>query len=465
MISICKSRDTEITSFFKYNYDAVGNLISQIGGGGNLVTGDNYYREYNGLGQLQRVREGNTASGNILEEYFYDSNGDRIRVNRYSYTGGTNETIYTPYREWMQIRNSSGTHNFYYIYQGNVLVARLNADGTKWFYHPDHLGSTSLITDESGNVVEDEFYSPFGESLSVNEDEDYKLYTGQFKDSIQNQYYYGTRYYNPFIGKFIQCDKIKPGLYNPQQLNCYSYGLNNPFKYFDWNGQVAVIFEGSYKDRLEPDRNSGVYQIYQQLDKDVQKVTAIYGPGRTAGESGDYIRESLRDNPNQPVIIIGHSVGGGKALEVQEILQNAGIAVDKVYTIDPFSPLDENHRRLFESPPTRQNVNVNYHQTNTPYFKGETLGEEFDVLIDAGHFNIDSNQRVQREIVSGTNSAHFAYSDRFSSQGGKPIISKDGKVTLGMGGQSGSFKCYASSCSASKAYYKKTSSNSKGGKK
>ena len=89
-----------------YTYDLNGNLISQVGGGGNLVTGDSYYREYNGLGQLQRVRNGNTSSGSILEEYFYDSNGDRIKINRYSYTGGTNETIYTPYREWMQIRNS-----------------------------------------------------------------------------------------------------------------------------------------------------------------------------------------------------------------------------------------------------------------------------------------------------------------------------------------------------------------------
>jgi uncharacterized protein RhaS with RHS repeats len=33
------------------------------------------------------------------------------------------------------------------------LVARLNPDGTKWFYHDDHLGSTSLITDESGTIV------------------------------------------------------------------------------------------------------------------------------------------------------------------------------------------------------------------------------------------------------------------------------------------------------------------------
>ncbi|MBI3035441.1 VCBS repeat-containing protein [Candidatus Woesearchaeota archaeon] len=233
-----KLKDPDLGTW-TYSYDLAGNLISQVGGGDNLITGDSYYREYNGLGQLKSVKEGNSSNGRLLEEYFYDSNGDRIKINRYSYTDGSNETIYTPYREWMQIRNSSGTFNFYYIYQDNTLVARLNPDGTKWFYHADHLGSTTLITNEQGNVVESEFYSPFGESLSVNSNEKNKLYTGQFKDGT-GQYYYKTRYYKPDWTRFTQCDKIKPELYNPQLLNCYAYGLNNPYRYKDDSGNVPI---------------------------------------------------------------------------------------------------------------------------------------------------------------------------------------------------------------------------------
>ena len=228
---------------WKYEYDFAGNLVSQTGGGGNLVTGDNYYREYNGLGQLARVRDGNNASANILEEYFYDSNGDRIKIIRYSYEGGTNETIYTPYREWMQIRNSSGTFNFYYIYQGDALVARKNADGTKYFYHADHLGSTSLITDENGNVVEQEFFSPYGESLSENDAEENKLYTSQFKDAISCQYYYGARYYNQCRIQFISGDPKMQNVYDPQLLNGYSYSRNNPFIYVDPDGEKVVLVE------------------------------------------------------------------------------------------------------------------------------------------------------------------------------------------------------------------------------
>jgi len=104
---------------------------------------------------------------NILEEYFYDSSGDRIKINRYSYSGGTNETIYTPYKEWMQIRNSSGTYNFFYIYQDGVLVAQVDANGNKQAVHNDHLGSASLVTDSNGNIVENNFYSPFGENIDI----------------------------------------------------------------------------------------------------------------------------------------------------------------------------------------------------------------------------------------------------------------------------------------------------------
>jgi len=49
--------------------------------------------------------------------------------------------------------------------QDDVLVARVNPDGSKHFYHPDHLGSTTLITNNVSGVVENTFYSPYGEIL------------------------------------------------------------------------------------------------------------------------------------------------------------------------------------------------------------------------------------------------------------------------------------------------------------
>jgi len=175
---------------YTYKYDLAGNLIQQNGGGGNLITGDGYYREYNELNQLISVRNGSNSTGNILEEHTYDPNGDRIKIKRFD---AANTTIYTPYREWTQIRNSSGTYDFTYIYDGSILVARINPDGSKHYFHDDHLGSVSLITNQSGAIIEQTFFEPFGSVMAGGTAED-KLYTGQFSDELTNQYYYGARY-------------------------------------------------------------------------------------------------------------------------------------------------------------------------------------------------------------------------------------------------------------------------------
>ena len=62
-----------------------------------------------------------------------------------------------------------------------------------------------------------------------------KLFTGQRLDST-GLYYYGARYYDPTIGRFISPDSIVQRSGNPQSLNRYSYVLNNPLKSVDPTG-------------------------------------------------------------------------------------------------------------------------------------------------------------------------------------------------------------------------------------
>ena len=181
--------DPDVGTYY-YRYDLTGNLVQQVGGGGNLITGDGYYREYNELNQLIRIRNGSNSTGNILEEYTYDPYGDRVKIKRYD---SANTTVYTPWREWTRIVNISGSYDFTYIYDGSILVARINPDGSKHYFHDDHLGSVSLITNQSGAIIEQTFFEPFGSVMAGGTAED-KLYTGQFSDELTNQYYYGARY-------------------------------------------------------------------------------------------------------------------------------------------------------------------------------------------------------------------------------------------------------------------------------
>ena len=57
----------------------------------------------------------------MLEEYTYDTDGQRIRIHK---NNTANTTIYTPFPEFMQIKNLTGTYDFTYIYDGDTQVAR-----------------------------------------------------------------------------------------------------------------------------------------------------------------------------------------------------------------------------------------------------------------------------------------------------------------------------------------------------
>jgi len=83
-------------------------------------------------------------------------------------------------------------------------------------------------------MIEEEEYEEFGSDIN-GISEKYK-YTGKEKD-ITGLYYFGARYYDPTIGRFITRDPVKGNIMNPQTLNPYVYCLNNPMKYIDLDGE------------------------------------------------------------------------------------------------------------------------------------------------------------------------------------------------------------------------------------
>ncbi|MDD5095640.1 MAG: RHS repeat-associated core domain-containing protein [Dehalococcoidia bacterium] len=115
----------------------------------------------------------------------------------------------------------------------------------------DHLGNTSVTSNSSGTVVDTVKYFPFGGTRSSTAPLDTdKLFTGQRLDQT-GLYYYGARFYDATIGRFISPDSLVPDMANPQSLNRYSYCLNNPLVYTDPTGLDYVIATGSGQDTLE----------------------------------------------------------------------------------------------------------------------------------------------------------------------------------------------------------------------
>ncbi len=171
--------------------------------------------------------------------YDYDNRVTSIgsTTNVYDYTGQRvkkNSTIYIG--KLYECNNGVCTKH---IFAGSQRVAskKITDTGTDTnYYHTDHLGSSTVITNASGNKVQETYYYPFGETrVSTGNATNYK-YTGQEEDPETGLYYYGARYYDPIIGRFISADTIVPNFADPQSLNRYSYVENNPLRYIDPTG-------------------------------------------------------------------------------------------------------------------------------------------------------------------------------------------------------------------------------------
>jgi RHS repeat-associated protein len=127
-----------------------------------------------------------------------------------------------------------------YYYHGNQRVAMRQGD-VVYFIHGDHLGSTSLTTDQSGAPVAETRYLPYGEErwTSGGAVSDY-TFTGQRADSYIKLVEMGARWYDPQMGRWISPDSIIPNPANPQSLNRYSYVYNNSLRYKDPSGHCVA---------------------------------------------------------------------------------------------------------------------------------------------------------------------------------------------------------------------------------
>jgi RHS repeat-associated protein len=114
-----------------------------------------------------------------------------------------------------------------------------NSPGSVYYYFPDMLGSTRVVTDSSGNVCFNADYYPYGQENDYNTscEPTYK-FAGMEFDSETGNYYDYARYYSPHLGRFMSPDPANAGadIGNPQSWNAYAYTLNNPTTFTDPTG-------------------------------------------------------------------------------------------------------------------------------------------------------------------------------------------------------------------------------------
>ncbi|MFA5060642.1 MAG: LamG-like jellyroll fold domain-containing protein [Candidatus Omnitrophota bacterium] len=145
-----------------------------------------------------------------------------------------------------------------HIFLGDMRVASITG-GNIYYYHGDHLGSTNVVTDSAGVLKELIEYEPYGqfsrhERLGTSDEEQAQFYfTGKQLDDETGLYYYGARYYDPKLGRFITADTIvQDPVGNPQTLNRYSYVSNNPVNRTDPDGHSWKSFWKKWGDFVSP---------------------------------------------------------------------------------------------------------------------------------------------------------------------------------------------------------------------
>ena len=213
---------THLNGVQKYWYDANGNMTQRV------IGGSTYNLSYDPENRLVGV------SGAATATFTYDGDGKRVKAT----VGGTTTVYINNYLEW----TGSTSTMVKYIYAGNQRVAmRVGTGATRYFLLSDHLGSTTVTANSSGAFYAELRFKAWGETRYSSGTTPTTLrYTGQRQETslggADGLYYYGARWIDPVLGRWIQPDSLIPDPGNPLDWDRFSYVRNNPVRNVDPSG-------------------------------------------------------------------------------------------------------------------------------------------------------------------------------------------------------------------------------------
>jgi len=162
------------------------------------------------------------------------------------------------------------------------LLARTDGNGST-FYHADGNGNVTALVNGSGTVVAKYLYDSFGNTLgmwgSLAAGNTYR-YSSKEVDLRSEAYYYGYRYYQPNLQRWVNRDPIGES----GGINLYGYVGNNPSRYYDPYGlSLSSWLQGAVNgwNGLFPDPSqSGSEESYwgNMANNDQQTENAIGAP-------------------------------------------------------------------------------------------------------------------------------------------------------------------------------------------
>ena len=118
-------------------------------------------------------------------------------------------------------------------------------ENLQFFFHSDHLGSTSYMTDLSGEVSQHVQYFPYGGVMTEERSsgtENAYLFNGKELDLETGLYYYGARYYQANTSVWLGVDQLAEKYPN---MSPFTFTMNNPIMYLDPDGEEPTPAEAA----------------------------------------------------------------------------------------------------------------------------------------------------------------------------------------------------------------------------
>ncbi|RZM00476.1 MAG: RHS repeat-associated core domain-containing protein, partial [Pedobacter sp.] len=188
---------------------------------------------YDKRGNLSTI----SSQGNNIRTITSDHKGRRVREER---EDGT-VTLFVS-KSYKVERDSSGESISCYLIDDRGISASIitkQGKNSTEYYHRDHKGSVTFVFDQTGNITNTISYDIYGLPNVTSQDESPK-YEQRTWDDGTSLYYFGARYYDPFLGRFITPDtSLGAPHMQPDALNRFAFNLNNPVNSFDPTGHFS----------------------------------------------------------------------------------------------------------------------------------------------------------------------------------------------------------------------------------
>lgn len=275
------------------SFSATVNTLNQLSGSpyqydaaGNMTNDGNHAYFYDAENRLIQVDGTLGTCSTATACYFYDALGHRVDKQTGSYhlsylhdVSGNPVTEYCAPCSW-----GSGWARGHVFFNGQQIAEYVN--GTTYFHHKDHLGSTHVLTGVNQSIIQKLDYLPFGELLSGGSGTPTHKFTGMELDSETNLDHTWFRKYSSQVGRWMHPDPaglaaVNP--INPQSWNRYAYVLNNPMALIDPFGlddqcydPTGIMCGGMQPPGIYSAAYNGPPPTWQYLQSDNYQIAAVF---------------------------------------------------------------------------------------------------------------------------------------------------------------------------------------------